>query len=91
MQGVPDGVVDVMDISYVMVLFGSKLGSPDWCPNADISYDCIVKHARRWSSLPQFWKNIVPDSTLQNLPAPAFVYSRFINVIRRFREPRLGN
>jgi arylsulfatase A-like enzyme len=38
-NGVPDGVVDVIDIDYLCVLFGSQLGGVNWRPNGDINHD----------------------------------------------------
>ena len=40
--GVPDGIVNMRDASYCILLFNTKPGSPNWKPNADINNDGIV-------------------------------------------------
>jgi hypothetical protein len=37
-----DGVCNARDITYLILLFNTKPGSPNWNPNADINNDLIV-------------------------------------------------
>jgi hypothetical protein len=41
-QGLPDGKVDMRDISYLVRLFNTKPDSPKWNPMADINGDNII-------------------------------------------------
>ena len=41
-MGVPDGVVNMRDINYMILLFNSRPGSPNWNPNADVNSDGTV-------------------------------------------------
>lgn len=41
-QGVPDGMVNMRDINYMILLFNSKPNSPNWNPNADVNSDGVV-------------------------------------------------
>ena len=38
-SGVPDGQVDIRDVHYVAVCYGTNSTSPNWNPNADINND----------------------------------------------------
>jgi hypothetical protein len=38
-NGVPDGKVDIRDVHYVAMYYGTTLSSPNWNPNADINND----------------------------------------------------
>jgi len=40
--GVPDYIVDVRDITYLILRFQTTPNSPNWNPNADINNDGIV-------------------------------------------------
>jgi len=40
--GVPDGVVNMKDIAYLVALFNTKPLSPNWNPNADVNNDGVV-------------------------------------------------
>ena len=40
--GVPDGIVNMRDIAYMISLFNSRPGSPNWKPNADVNNDGVV-------------------------------------------------
>ncbi len=40
--GVYDGVVNMKDIAYMVALFNTKPGSPNWNPNADVNNDGVV-------------------------------------------------
>jgi len=40
--GVPDGTVNMRDISYMIMLFNTRPSSPNWNPNADINNDGTV-------------------------------------------------
>ena len=39
--GVYDGVVNMKDIAYLVILFNTKPGSPNWNPNADVNNDGV--------------------------------------------------
>jgi hypothetical protein len=41
-QGVPDGIVNILDINYLVRLFMTRPKSPNWNPNADINNDLVV-------------------------------------------------
>lgn len=41
-SGIPDGITDIRDITYVIILFQTTPNSINWKPNADISNDGIV-------------------------------------------------
>jgi hypothetical protein len=41
-MGVPDGVVNMRDINYMILLFNSRPSSPNWNPNADVNSDGTV-------------------------------------------------
>jgi len=41
-QGVYDGITNMRDISYLILLFTTKPSSPNWNPNADINNDATV-------------------------------------------------
>jgi parallel beta-helix repeat protein len=41
-QGVYDGITNMRDISYLILLFTTKPSSPNWNPNADINNDGTV-------------------------------------------------
>jgi hypothetical protein len=38
-NGVPDGKVDIRDVHYVAIYYGTTPSSPNWNPNADINND----------------------------------------------------
>ena len=38
-NGVPDGKVDIRDVHYVAMYYGTTPSSPNWNPNADINGD----------------------------------------------------
>ena len=40
--GVPDGLVNMRDIAYMVSLFNTKPSSPNWNPNADVNGDGVV-------------------------------------------------
>ena len=40
--GVPDGIVNIFDIIYLVRLFMTKPKSPNWDPNADVNNDGVV-------------------------------------------------
>jgi outer membrane protein assembly factor BamB len=40
--GKPDGVVNMRDVTYCILLFNTKPDSPNWKPNADINNDGVV-------------------------------------------------
>ena len=40
--GVYDGVVNMKDIAYMVALFNTKPGSPNWNPNVDVNNDGVV-------------------------------------------------
>ena len=40
--GVPDGIVNIFDIIYLVRLFMTKPKSPNWNPNADVNNDAVV-------------------------------------------------
>lgn len=40
--GVPDGVVNMRDIQYLILCFNTKPPSPNWKPNADVNSDNVV-------------------------------------------------
>jgi len=39
--GVLDGIANMRDINYLVLLFNTNLGSPNWNPNADVNNDGI--------------------------------------------------
>ena len=41
-QGVYDGIVNMRDIQYMILLFNAKPSSPKWNPNADVNNDLVV-------------------------------------------------
>jgi len=41
-QGVYDGIVNMRDIQYMILLFNAKPGSTKWNPNADVNNDLVV-------------------------------------------------
>ena len=41
-QGVYDGTTNMRDINYLILLFNTNPGSPNWKPNADINNDGTV-------------------------------------------------
>jgi hypothetical protein len=41
-QGVYDGIVNMRDIQYMILLFNAKPGSTNWNPNADVNNDLVV-------------------------------------------------
>jgi len=41
-QGVPDGIVNILDINYLVRLFMTRPKSPNWNPNADINNDLVI-------------------------------------------------
>jgi hypothetical protein len=41
-QGVYDGLVNMRDIYYIILLFNTDPSSPNWKPNADINNDGTV-------------------------------------------------
>lgn len=41
-QGVPDGIVNMRDIAYMIILFNTKPSSVNWNPNADVNDDNTV-------------------------------------------------
>ena len=41
-QGVPDGMVNMRDINYSILLFNTRPGTPKWNPNADVNNDSTV-------------------------------------------------
>ena len=41
-QGVPDGIVNMRDIQYMILLFNTKPNSINWNPNADVNNDQVV-------------------------------------------------
>jgi len=40
--GVPDGIVNMKDIAYLVILFNTKPTSPNWNPNADVDNNGVV-------------------------------------------------
>jgi hypothetical protein len=38
-NGVPDGKVDIRDVHYIAMYYGTTMSSPNWNPNADINND----------------------------------------------------
>jgi len=42
LSGIPDGVTNMRDITYLILLFNTKPNSLNWNPNADINNDGIV-------------------------------------------------
>jgi parallel beta-helix repeat protein len=41
-QGLYDGIVNMRDIQYMILLFNAKPGSTKWNPNADVNNDLVV-------------------------------------------------
>ena len=41
-QGVYDGICNMRDINYTIILFNTKPSSPKWNPNADVNGDAVV-------------------------------------------------
>ena len=41
-QGVPDGMVNMRDINYSILLFNTRPSTPKWNPNADVNNDQVV-------------------------------------------------
>jgi hypothetical protein len=40
--GVPDGVVNMRDIQYMILKFNTRPGSQNWNPNVDVNDDAVV-------------------------------------------------
>jgi hypothetical protein len=40
--GVPDGIVNMRDIQYMILKFNTRPGSPNWNPNTDVNGDGVV-------------------------------------------------
>jgi hypothetical protein len=40
-EGVPDGLVNMRDIAYMIILFNTRPNSPNWNPNADVDNDGV--------------------------------------------------
>jgi hypothetical protein len=55
-QGVPDGIVNVRDINYLVQLFMTKPTSPNWNPNADINGDLVVNIRDIYTAVQNFLK-----------------------------------
>jgi hypothetical protein len=41
-QGTYDGIVNMRDINYLILLFNTNPASPNWKPNADVNNDAVV-------------------------------------------------
>lgn len=55
-----DGIVNLYDVVHLHVVYGSKLGDPNWSPEADLVPDGVINIYDAVSLLPHYGKKICP-------------------------------